>query len=122
MTRRVLFVLTFLFALVLIAAPAQASPTGVSYTYAANTPTVGAVTFTGVAQCDTPTCRWQWRIYGPGFSRTGTVLVDTTQAASVATVSAVTKGVPRGKWLVSLKVTGSNGTNGYGQFDAYVVN
>lgn len=109
---RKLFAALFVAALLLAGGTANASPTNVRFTQDHSPVHVNElVTYTGTGTCDTATCRPQFRIFGPGYSRTGTVLCE----CSVFT----TKWSAPGNYLLSFKLTNSNGTNGYGQWDAY---
>lgn len=87
---------------------AAASPTNVLLTVSPST-TVNAgesFTFDLTGNCDTATCRNQILIFGPGFARNGTVLVEGTHLVTKLSV---------GVWTILGKITNSNGTNGFGQ-------
>lgn len=104
MIRKVLLLVALL--CLLPASVAVASPTGVAITATADRVTVGqSVTYTGsYAVCDRPPCREQIVVFGPGYSRLGTVLKEGNE---VTVVWAKT-----GTFTVQFRVTASNGTNG----------
>jgi len=101
---------------VLTVSSASASPTGVSFTQDKVYVAPGeVVTYTPSASivCDIPPCNYQWRVFGKGWARTGT-LWATGNAPQIARWGA-------GNQLVQLKVTNSGGTNGFQTYDAYTV-
>jgi hypothetical protein len=113
MIRRLLVIVA---ALMLIAPAAIASPTGVDFTASTATPAVGeVVTLTASDQivCDYPPCRYQWRWFRTtSYDRLGTTVGEGTTVRYAFTSP--------GTRIVVLKVTNSNGTNGYQTASHYV--
>src|SRR5690349_18458720 len=113
--RKILLCLLVVAALVLpvgCAGSADARPVDVRWVADHSPVRVGEVTtYTGSGVCDTATCRPQFRLFGPGYSRTGT-----TVAEGYVFTTTWTK---PGNYLLQFRLTNSNGTNGYTTFDAY---